>query len=175
MKIDSFIPSGGCFKCHNFCCRFRADEQSYAPLLTEPELKNIKKRYHRPFGFKIWGKEKNVFQLKLVKSRRRNLYLCPFFDEAKKLCRIHFFKPFDCLFWPYVLMKKKKNELKTVACYGAADCEGLRRKKSTECRAYERYLKKTFARPANKKWFKEFPGMFWDYDPGAKIIFGIKE
>lgn len=174
MKIASFIPSEDCLECRDFCCRFRADEQSYAPLLAEPELKKIKKKYRRPFGFKTWGKEKNVFQLKLVKSRRRNLYFCPFFDEKRKICRIHSFKPFDCKFWPYVLMEKKKNKSKMVACYSAVDCQGLRQKELAECRGYENYLKKIFALPANKKWLKKFPGMFWNYEPGTKIIFEIK-
>jgi Fe-S-cluster containining protein len=152
-----------CQECRE-CCKFKKEDEYFAPLFTMSELEKIKadkKMFKR--------KSKNVYQINLVQSEiDNNLLVCPFLDEQSHLCRIYANRPFDCKFWPFIFMKEK--EKIQLGCFKKEFCLITKRMSNEE---FKNYLNSVFDWLEKNKIFeliKEHPSLIWGKEEDVIIL-----
>ncbi len=152
-----------CQKCRG-CCKFKKDEEYFAPLFTLDEMKRInadKKMFKR--------KSERVFQIKLVKSKfDENILVCPFLDENTHLCKIYANRPFDCKFWPFIFMKT--NDKIQLGCFKKDYCEITKRMSDED---FEKHLSSVFEWIKVNKVFdliKNHPELIWEKEDDVVVL-----
>jgi Fe-S-cluster containining protein len=152
-----------CQKCRG-CCKFKKDDEYFAPLFTKNELEKIKankKMFIR--------RSKNVYQIKLVKSKiDKDILVCPFLDEESHLCKIYANRPFDCKFWPFIFMKEK--EKIQLGCFEKEFCLITKTMSNEE---FKNYLNSVFDWIEKNKvlyLIKEHPSLIWEKEKDVIVL-----
>jgi Fe-S-cluster containining protein len=152
-----------CQKCRG-CCKFKKDDEYFAPLFTKNELEKIKankKMFIR--------RSKNVYQIKLVKSKiDKDILVCPFLDEESHLCKIYASRPFDCKFWPFIFMKEK--EKIQLGCFEKEFCLITKTMSNEE---FKNYLNSVFHWIEENKildLIKEHPSLIWEKEKDVIVL-----
>ncbi len=162
MKPRNLIKLKYCLRCRQ-CCQFKKGDEDWSPLFDNDEVKEIDK-------LKIkagWRKSGVAWRTKLVSSgKNKKLLLCPFFDQTRSLCRIERQKPLDCLIWPFVFMKNKKETAINLNYYGQKYCPGLKEIGKKEFNRYKKYLSQ-ICQKINKQ---KISDISWDFDPEAIFV-----
>lgn len=174
MKIKKIIKSRDCFQCPDPCCRFQKDEISFAPIFTEPESKKLKTKDKNQISFQKYRNSEKVFQVRLVESGGKDIYLCPFLNLDNQRCRIYKRRPLDCRLFPLVIMKSRNGQKINLCCYDESLCPGLKNISPKKFEKYKKYLSKWCRTKKTICLVKDFPEIVWNYDEEAKVISGIK-
>ena len=100
--LSPVLKSKNCLSCRT-CCKFGENDCFDAPMFTEEEKNDILAKF-TGLSFKKVGK---LWKVDLATSPRKKIsrYVCPFYDENKYKCLIYNIRPFDCLTWPFYIMK----------------------------------------------------------------------
>ena len=174
MRIKKIVKSRDCFKCQDPCCRFQKEEISFAPIFTEPEFKKLKTKDKNQISFQKYRNSEKVFQVRLVESGKKDIYLCPFLDSSNQQCRIYKRRPLDCRLFPLVIMKSKDGQTINLCCYNELLCSALRNISPEKFEKYKKYLSKWCRNKKTVRLAKGFPEIVWDYDEDTVIISEIK-
>ncbi|MEM5799181.1 MAG: YkgJ family cysteine cluster protein [Candidatus Aenigmatarchaeota archaeon] len=152
-----------CQKCRE-CCKFKKDEEYFAPLFTKEEIKIIgaKKNLFKKKG-------SGVYQIKLVKSKiNENILVCPFLNEETHLCKIYPNRPFDCKFWPFIFMKDRKSII--LGCFKKDYCEITKQMSEEE---FKKYLLSIFDWIKTNKieeLIKNYPDLIWEKENDVIVL-----
>jgi Fe-S-cluster containining protein len=152
-----------CQECRE-CCKFKKEHEYFAPLFTEEEVERIKADKNM-----FIKKSKNVYQIKLVKSRfDENILVCPFLDEKAHLCKIYPNRPFDCKFWPFIFMRDGRKIL--LGCFKKDYCLITKRMSDEE---FKNYLDSVFDWMEKNKTIeliKTHPALVWEKEDDVIIL-----
>lgn len=154
------------------CCKFRKDELYFAPKVTKEEISHIKSSGLYKSIFVPFNNSKKVFQIILKPSKLfKDIYVCPYLDEKIHMCGVYKMRPFDCDFWPFILMFDEKKENILIAHYDKNIC------KITDIMSKIKF--KNYLKSSLYKWIKEkkilelvrkYPELIWDYEPDTIIL-----
>jgi Fe-S-cluster containining protein len=162
--------SRDCFKCPDGCCRFRNEDRPYAPIFTDAEIKKIRKIFKLP-RFKSYKRSKKVYQVILLKSKKeKGIYICPYFNEIKKSCKIYYCRPFDCEFWPFILMKNKSGKRSEIRLYDKSLCFGLQKMSAKKINGHKKRMVRLLHHKNFLNLIDTYPELIWDYDPETKFV-----
>jgi len=165
-----------CLSVCRSCCKFKKKEVYFAPKITKKEIAKIKSSgLYQPVFVPFKNSEK-VFQISLTKSKTSNsTFVCPFLNEKTQLCNIYKIRPFDCAFWPFILMYDKKKNKILVAHVTQESCLITNELSKTE---FETYYKKNANKWINKKNItkltSDYPDLIWDYETNTFVVEEIK-
>jgi len=148
------------------CCRFDKEDVYFAPKFTKEEFERIKSNGFNKDFFKTFKNSKNVFQISLIKSKLfKDIFICPFYDEVTRICEIYKIRPFDCEFWPFMVMYDENKEKVFIAHYNKDVCPITDDMSETQ---FKEYLEKTLDKWIKEKdlinLIKEHPDLIWDYE-----------
>src|SRR5262249_20591984 len=101
--FHSLITFEHCQNCRN-CCTFRESELSEAPLVT----KEVKKRILADFlGEEVlFEPVGDLWRVTLKPKNEPWRWICPLYEVETAKCRIHHYKPLNCVFWPFYIMHR---------------------------------------------------------------------
>ncbi|MFH0818407.1 MAG: YkgJ family cysteine cluster protein [Patescibacteria group bacterium] len=156
------------------CCKFKENRIYFAPKITDKEVANIKSNGLYKKVFYPFKNSKKIFQISLVKSKfSKDTFVCPYLDEETQICKIYKMKPFDCEFWPFLLMYDKNRKNVLIAHFNKNICPITHTMSKTK---FEDYLNKSLDKWMKKKniikLISKYPELVWDYEP---VTFIVKE
>jgi len=161
-----------CQKCRE-CCVFAEDEKYFAPIFTFDEVKKVLHLGHHKKIFTQYKKFKNIFQIKLIKSKsKKNHFVCPLLNEKKHLCLIYKNRPIDCKIWPLILIKdldETKNKL-VLKRFAKTFCRITKTMPGSEYKIYLKKLLSWFDDEKNKKILKKYSDLAWSQQSGTHYI-----
>ncbi|MFA5088396.1 MAG: YkgJ family cysteine cluster protein [Candidatus Omnitrophota bacterium] len=130
--FKQFVPQAVCLACDG-CCRFLEEGSPWRPRLSEEETKTAPGEAPGPAAREVDGRG----YIRAVPFGEN--YRCLFLEPAGNACRIYSSRPFECRFYPFLLIKKEGK-----AMVGAhLNCPYIQQKKGTlEWSAYLEYLEK---------------------------------
>jgi len=170
VRIKSLIKLSDCKKCQS-CCKFKKDAFDWAPVFSSEEKEKIERLRGKKFSFKNYQGAKDLFQLELVRSKKKNnLYVCPFLNEDKQLCEIQKIKFLDCKIWPFVVMRSKDGKFVNLFCFNGKICPGIKNLSGQKLKKYGLYLKRKFQSPQGLKFIRRHLKFVWKYDPDTIFI-----
>lgn len=154
------------------CCKFEKDEIYFAPKITHEEIARIKSNGLYKKVFNPFNNFKKVFQISLIKSKfSKGIFVCPYLNEDTQGCNIYDIRPFDCEFWPFLLMYDKKREKVLIAHFNKEICPIIDAASKTQ---FEDYLNKGLNKWIHEKnisvLISEYPELVWDYELETFII-----
>lgn len=153
------------------CCKFKAKDGYFAPKITDKEIEVLRKKGLFKDVFVPFKDAKDVFQIKLVESRlSKGMLVCPYLDEQSHKCGMQGSKPFDCAFWPFMVMRDKKSGNTVVAHYESDVCE---KTCAMDKAAFSAYLKKNLDSWIKKglvKLVREYPALVWEYEKWTVVV-----
>ncbi len=154
------------------CCKFKKDEIYFAPKITREEIATIKSNGSYKDVFRPFKKSKKIFQITLIKSGlTKEVFVCPYLNEATQACEIYNFRPFDCEFWPFLLMYDKKKEKILIAHVNKEICPITDTMNEGE---FKNYLIKKLDKLMREKdvinLINKYPELIWDYEPDTFVI-----
>ena len=151
-----FVDSQACLDCKG-CCRFKGEKSLWRPKLMKQEADYIS--------------EETVDEESRIKSViSGNQYICTFLDEKTSMCRKYVERPFECLLYPFVLVKEKDSVC--VAAHLA--CPFIQEKKDSD--AFLKYcqeLKDFFVSIEDKIEVKTLAQSYPNADQELDILFSI--
>ncbi len=162
IKINKIINSQDCFSCHTPCCRFLLKDKYFAPIATDIETNNIYKKTGTRINFKQFKKNKNIFQVRLKKSKKTNIYLCPFLNEETNECQVYDCRPLDCALWPFILVKKNREIF--LSRMRKKLCPSLKKISNKKFLNYMEYLKSKKMINELRNLIKKYPGLAWEWE-----------
>ena len=170
LPVKQLIRLADCLKCYDICCHFLKSGIDATPVLTEDELALIKKKYKGPFSVRQWGKSGRVFQICLKKIRNKNIYICPFLERSDQRCKINGIKPFDCRFWPFLLIRSKDKKSIHIAYFDKTICPALKNISRNDFEKYKKYAIGLFRKKKYLDFIKQHPEIVYSFDEDAKFI-----
>lgn len=163
MDVDYNI----CTNCSESCCTYKKEELEYTPTFTKDEVERIEKKFGKLNCFKPYNKSKTIFEVKPVKSKKFDYYICPFFDEKTKACKVHKLRGFDCRLFPFTFVRINK---KVYLSWVDRDlCPYL---KNANSKVLESLKKKVFKDIEKEKiigLLKKYPDLIEDFDEEDNI------
>jgi len=173
MEIKNLTKAEDCKKCIDCCCLFEKDDLNFAPIFTKNELKKIKEKYTYKFTARPYDIPKKAFIVNLIKSKKeKEMYVCPFFNEEGRFCKINDLKSLDCRLWPFILVKDGDRII--LACFRKSFCPSIKKIRQKEFDEYSKYLTRILKKDKNIKFLKSFPvlnkNLFTEIFSVAKII-----
>ncbi|MBN2142564.1 YkgJ family cysteine cluster protein [Candidatus Woesearchaeota archaeon] len=165
--MTRITDSEDCFKCRG-CCKFEKDHLFFAPLVTKKERDAIEKD-PKTWGvkpvFKPHKGSNKVFQIQMISSKlEKDMFVCPFLIEMNHECQIYNKRPFDCRFWPFLLMKGDSEGEIDVMLYNEDVCPSLDKKTCEVIKVHEREALETVNSPEMRAILKENPELAWPKD-----------
>lgn len=161
-----------CTSCKE-CCKFYEEHLYFAPTFTKEEIASVKgidKKLFKPFK-----RSKNVFQIKLAKSKEnKKLYVCPLLDEKKHLCSIYGKRPIDCRMWPFMFVKDKKNQV-FLACFEKDACPIMDKMDEKSFKAMISSATAKMKKDKVAKIIKEHPAIIWDYEDDTFLVCRLED
>jgi Fe-S-cluster containining protein len=139
-----------CLACKR-CCVFLKKYPGGAPILTEKELNKLNHQEKSKLLYKKIGN----FTYRVI-FKNKNCLRCAFLDNKKYLCQIYGEHPFDCRFFPFMLVKNKRNQ--KIALVYDKNCLGI--KKNSQGLEFKNYLKqllKFLSSIKAKSFFEKYP------------------
>ena len=156
-----------CLKCRG-CCVFDKDLAWFAPVVAKEEhqhLLNLTGVARRDFTLRRGKRQTRLVPYK--KSLR-----CTFLDPRTWACRVYFSRPFDCRFYPYLLMW---NEEKTSLLFGfhTGECPAHEMKSAMEQGEYRQYVINYITSPEVLAMIRRNPELVWDYDLDFEAVYSF--
>ena len=162
---SSILNSKDCFNCKK-CCRFEPDEFSDAPMLTEEQRLRAKAEFViKNITFEQRGK---LWQIVLDNIPGSNKKICPLFDEDTAHCLAHDYEIFDCITWPFYIMKVDERIVITIS----PDCPIVIGKLQIE--DLKKYAKEKIG-PEMLEKAKQYPDLITEYHGNAIQLCDIEE
>lgn len=163
--LNKILQSKHCFTCR-ICCKFGPDDRIDAPMFTE----EIKKRIIRKFPSKNLKFDSIGILYKIILnplSGKKEHYICPLYDRHTSKCLIYEYRPFDCLTWPFYIMKKVKKIIITLS----PDCPFVNKKPLSFLTEFA----KAKIAPYMIKEVRRYPDLITEYHGNAKILLDITD
>ncbi len=119
--LGPWLSSDDCLRCRT-CCLFAPARRQYAPFFTAETRQQVLQTFpDRQLHFTPHG---SLWQIELwpLPNDPQNYYVCPFYDVSTARCDIYPYRPFDCLIWPFYIMRQNDEIVITVspACEAVA-------------------------------------------------------
>ncbi len=106
MQLRTFVPTEVCLKCDR-CCRFTNKVSPWIPVFSVKEVESILQKGHPASVFnKANSEEVSEVDVRVKVKEFEDFYICPFFDPEKNCCNIYPVRSFDCMLYPFLLVKK---------------------------------------------------------------------
>lgn len=161
-----------CLTACRSCCKFKKDEIYFAPKITREEIARIKSNGAYKQVFDPFKNSRKVFQISLIKSKfSKDIFVCPYLDEDTQACNIYDIRPFDCEFWPFLLMHDEKREKICIAHFNKEICQITGAMSKTR---FEYYLNKCLNKWVHdkniRKLISKYPELVWDYESDTFVI-----
>jgi len=176
--VKTITKSHHCIACRE-CCKFLKDEIDFAPLFTSDEIKKIEYKINKDNFSKFFqqhNNSKNVFQIKLIKSKKdKKFYVCPFLNEKNHFCGIYKNVPFDCKIWPFMLTKSKDKKNIHLVCFEKCYCPSIKKIKDKEFEDYKKYIINLLKSKKYIAMIKKFPDLVWNEEEDFFFIRDMKE
>lgn len=99
------VTSEQCLSCE-ICCRFPEKDSPLAPYFTPEEIKDAIRGGIPSESFQ----EKSGGRIELIPNPAGEGYICPAFKPSENSCRIYPDRPFDCVLYPFSLMRDEQNK-----------------------------------------------------------------
>lgn len=155
--MKQFVPQEVCLKCQG-CCRYRDQHSPFRPVFDFFDRKSLAQK-----GLPV--ETDSAARIIDLKSGN-NLYFCPFFDIEGNRCTIYKERPFDCRFYPFMLVRKGRD---IVLC-ADKNCPFVGENKGTpEFKSYVRHIKDYLKTPQARRKILLSLEMV-DYYPKADLI-----
>jgi len=161
-----------CTECST-CCIFEESEAYFAPVFTKDEANRIKVKTKGKFSdmFQTYKKSKNIFQIKLIRSKKNKaVYVCPFLDEKTHTCKIYNIRPLDCKIWPLIVMWDKNHKKAQLVCYSKETCCITYKMSKKDFDLFIKKLVDFFKKNKFIKTYKKYPDLVWDYEDDTEFI-----
>ncbi|MDD3374248.1 MAG: YkgJ family cysteine cluster protein [Candidatus Omnitrophica bacterium] len=156
VNLKQFVDQETCLACRG-CCRFYEEKSLWRPKLTKQEAAYVSEE--------IIDED---YRVKSVVSGSQ--YLCSFLDEKTSLCRKYVERPFECVLYPFVLVKD--NDKVMVAVHLA--CPFVQEKRASgEFSQYRENLKNFFSSVEDKSDISALAQAYPDASQELDILFSI--
>jgi len=145
--IKQFVPQEICLSCEG-CCRFSEPEGIWRPKVFSEEVSNeaLVKALD----------EQNHFCL----TKSDSGWQCPFFKEKDNTCTVYSSRPFECLLYPFLLVKKDEK----VFVGAHLNCPYVHGNRGTDSYTQTvEHLKEYFQKPEMKSLLSKNKHMASDY------------
>jgi Fe-S-cluster containining protein len=176
MPLKQLVPEEFCLRC-DVCCRFPELHTVWSPLFTESEIKHlVEKDILPPLLFTLPPDSLPKNKTKQHKTQRIDLithkdyFICPCFNSDDSKCKIYANRPFECVLYPFLLVRKGKKS------YLAIDkkCPYIENLNQGEIKSYADYLKKELNKKSIKSFLENNPELFAEYPAtDLKLLFSI--
>ncbi|MBU0978391.1 YkgJ family cysteine cluster protein [Patescibacteria group bacterium] len=112
--LDDVLKSHHCMNCR-LCCKYGPDDKVDAPLFTlEAKDRLLVDFPDRNIEFRQVGILWQIV-LKRLEDELKERYICPVYDKKACQCEVYEYRPFDCVTWPFYIMRKDKRVLITLS------------------------------------------------------------
>ena len=139
LNLKQFVDQKTCLECKG-CCRFKEEESMWRPNLTDSECQKFLKEKNNQSVVDGDQCVKSVFL--------DGQHICSLLESKTGLCQVYQDRPFECVLYPFVLVKKEKSIF--VAAHLA--CPFIQDKKeSDDFLKYCNDLKSFFSKAENKQ------------------------
>ena len=109
---DNLLTSDDCFTCKK-CCRYEPDELMDAPMFTEDQKEKLQSEFRiMDIRFEQIGKLWRIMLNDISGSEKK---ICPLYDIESGHCEGYKLEIFDCLTWPFYIMRKGDDIFITVS------------------------------------------------------------
>lgn len=126
---DNLLTSADCFKCRK-CCKYEPDELIDAPMFTPEQKRQMETELNiMDIRFEQVGKLWRVVLEDIPGSEKK---ICPLYNEENGHCKGYRLEIFDCLTWPFYIMKDGSETVITVS----ADCPTINKHDPKILKAY---------------------------------------
>ncbi len=103
--LSGLLESAHCFQCRR-CCIFYPDEQGAAPRFTDTSHAQLLQDFpHLDLHFHPHGALWQIEGLPIPGDPAGRV-VCPFYDLTTARCAIYASRPFDCIVWPFYLLRR---------------------------------------------------------------------
>lgn len=161
--LKTVLRSQDCLACR-LCCRFSLNDKFDAPTFTSHEKILVKKMFPQ---IKLrFAKVGRLWKIKLnrLRDRKKARFICPLYDPRLAKCRIYHVRPFDCVTWPFYIMKKQNKYFITLS----KDCPIVWEKLSGR----STYVKKVLT-PYLLSRVRKYPELVTGYHGNTKILLDV--
>lgn len=151
------------------CCKFRKEDLYIRPKITVEEIARLKSAGHYRDVFQEFNGSKNVFQISLV-EKNKDTFICPYLDEKSHQCSIYAIRPFDCEFWPFVLMYDRRKEKVLIAHFNKSVCPIT---EAMSKATFDDYVKNGLEESKKQRILslvKKYPELVWDYEEDTFVV-----
>lgn len=158
LDIPQFVPSEVCLKCDG-CCRFKDEHSPWRPKLADEEAQLLKSDVDL------------IGYLKTVTTAGQ--CHCTFFNLQDQTCKIYGHRPFECLLYPFLMIKKQDQTLIGIHL----SCPYVQKMHDTlELKEFTQKLKDFFARKDVMEFIQRNPTLahdYQEYQDEIRILFRI--
>jgi len=155
-----------CKICRDICCYYGKNEQECSPIFTKENAEKIEKKFGKKI-FKPFENSKRIFQLKLIKSKKPSIYICPFFDEETKKCTIYNLRPLDCILFPFTLVRR--NGKIYLGIVNEKMCPPMKNVTKEDIENAKKILIKKIKKEKIGDVFRKYPDLILDYENVALL------
>jgi Fe-S-cluster containining protein len=171
--MKQLIKHEQCLRCYEKvvvpCCKWESQDSSVV-LFAESEIKIIRQSGCEMPDFRPYRNSKTVFQVEPKKSKLDDsMYVCPFLDEDRYMCRIYEMRPFDCRAWPFLFAEGKEAGSTVIACFTEDWCPGLQETNEEDFIAYQKYMAALLGSEKYLQFIKAHRALIWE-DKGEDIF-----
>ncbi|MFH1284102.1 MAG: hypothetical protein ABIH78_00745 [Candidatus Peregrinibacteria bacterium] len=159
------LASEDCFNCRK-CCKYEPDELMDAPMFTEEQRLRAETEFRvKNLRFEQRGK---LWQVVLDDIPRSDKKICPFFDADTAHCLVHDYEIFDCLTWPFYIMRVDRKVMITLS----PDCPIVIERSQIE--DLKRYAKERIG-PRTLEKARQHPDLITEYHGNAIVLCDVEE
>ena len=158
--LKGILSSRNCIECKS-CCKFGEEDRIDAPMFTKAQALDLQKHY-KGVTFEPIG---DLMRIVLKPLEKKGRYACPLYDTKISRCTVYSERPFDCITWPYYVMKKDGRILVTLS----GDCPYVNELSVSLIKDhFIRKMKEYVISEINK-----YPDLIVDYREETRILFDI--
>lgn len=159
------LASEDCFSCRK-CRRYEPDELMDAPMFTQEQRERAEREFAaKNLRFEQRGK---IWQLVLNDIPGSNKKICPFFDADTTHCMVRNYEIFDCLTWPFYVMRIGGRVMITLS----PDCPIVMGRSQIE--DLKKYAKEKIG-PEMLSRAKRFPDLITEHHGNAIFLCDVEE
>ncbi|MBN2454751.1 YkgJ family cysteine cluster protein [Candidatus Woesearchaeota archaeon] len=161
--MEQLMTSSDCKKC-SLCCRFADGFEDYAPVFSTEEKEKVLKKGFPSSLFKKIGNE--LWQVSLERRADQVLY-CPFYSGWQ--CKIYDVEPFECVLWPFYVMKSRDGKKALLAIDEDEACPAALAE-SKKFKSHVVYLIKKLQSEEMVRFFSKNPQLIYRYEADYKVL-----
>lgn len=165
--MQQVTSSNICLKCRG-CCVFDKDVAWFAPVVAEDEHKRLLNLKGVSQG--DFTQQDGKCQTRLVPFEDR--LRCVFLDPQTWRCRVYFSRPFDCRFYPYVLMWSRDRK-SLLFGFHRDECPAHDMKPVLEQAGYRQYVINYITSAEVQEKLRRSPELIWDFDEDFEAVHSI--